>query len=84
MTSPEQDPRHVSLHLTSQATVEFSANHLWPRDGEYSRFGTDLGSFAAEVTRRLHSDGYLGYCTRPDRISVIPLSAIKRIDFLES
>ncbi len=74
----------MSIHLTSQATVEFSPSDLWPRDGEYSRFGTDLASFATEVTRRLHSDGYLGFCTRSDRISVVPLSAIKRIDFLES
>jgi hypothetical protein len=77
------DRRHVTIHLTAQATVEFGASQLWPRDGEYSRFGLDLGSFALEVTRRLHSDAYVGFCTQYEQISVIPLSAIKRIDFVQ-
>jgi hypothetical protein len=48
--------------------------------GAYSRFGADLDSFAGEVTRRLSSDGYLGFRPKSDRITVIPLSAVKRID----
>ena len=83
MTSSADDRRHVTIHLAAQAIVEFSVTHLWPRDGEYSRFGIDLASLATEVTRRLHSDGYVGFCTESHQISVIPLSAIDRIDFVE-
>ena len=83
MTASCVDRRRVTIHLTAQATVEFSVSQLWPRDGEYSRFGVDLPSFATEVTRRLQSDGYVGFCTQSSQITVIPLSAIKRIDFVE-
>jgi hypothetical protein len=81
VTSIVDDPRHVTIHLTAQATVEFSAGQLWPAHGDYSRFGADLASFATEVARRLHNDAYVGYCRQTDEISVIPLNAIKRIDF---
>jgi hypothetical protein len=74
------DQRHVTLHLTAQATVEFTADQLWPTHGDYSRFGIDLPSFAQEVARRLNVDGYVG-CLVEDRITVIPISAIKRMDF---
>jgi hypothetical protein len=72
---------HVTIHLIQQTTVEFDAGDLWPLHGAYSRFGADLDSFAEEVTRRLRTDGYLGYRAASDTISVIPLSAVKRIDF---
>ncbi len=75
------DRRHVTIHLTAQATVDFTADQLWPLHGDYSRFGADLPSFAQEITRRLHIDAYVGYCIEADRISIIPLGAIKRIDF---
>ena len=81
MTVTVDDQRHVTIHLTAQATVEFSASQLWPQHGDYSRFGADLASFALEVARRLRNDAYVGYCVGTDEISVIPLSAIKRIDF---
>lgn len=72
---------HVTIHLIQQTTVDFDAADMWPLHGAYARFGADLASFAEEVTRRLRSEGYLGF--RPDRtsISVIPLSAVKRIEF---
>lgn len=76
------DHRWVTIHLTAQATVEFTAHQLWPMHGDYARFGPDLASFAQEVTRRMHVDAYIGYC-HGEKISVIPLSAIKRIDFYE-
>lgn len=87
MTAPDHpssaDRRHVTLHLTAQSTVEFTADQAWPRHGDYSRFGIDLASFAEEVSRRLRTDGYVGYSTHEQRITIIPLSAIKRIDFFE-
>src|SRR6476659_4854277 len=61
--SPEagamSDTRRVTLHLTAQATTEFSVSQLWPMYGEYGRFGTDLASFTTEVGRRLIQDSYL-------------------------
>jgi len=87
MSTPDHpssvDNRHVALHLTAQTTVEFTADQAWPRHGDYSRFGIDLPSFAEEVSRRLRTDGYVGFSAGEDRITVIPLSAIKRIDFFE-
>ncbi|MFL6163321.1 MAG: hypothetical protein ACJ74U_13960 [Jatrophihabitantaceae bacterium] len=73
--------RRVTIHLTAQATVDFTADQLWPLHGDYARFGPDLPSFAQEVTRRLRADGYVGYRPAEDRITVIPLDSIKRIDF---
>ena len=75
------DSRRVSIHLTAQATVEFTADQLWPLHGDYARFGIDLPAFAHEVARRLHTDGYVGYCLGEDRITIIPVNSIKRIDF---
>jgi hypothetical protein len=72
---------HVTIHLIQQTTVDFDAADLWPLHGAYSRFGADLASFAEEVTRRLRTDGCLGFRTASDKITVIPLSAVKRIDF---
>jgi hypothetical protein len=81
MTDTGSDHMHVTIHLIQQATVEFDAADLWPLHGAYSRFGADLDSFAEEVTRRLRIEGYLGFRAASDTISVIPLSAVKRIDF---
>jgi hypothetical protein len=75
------DRMHVTIHLIQQTTVEFDADELWPLHGAYSRFGSDLASFAEEVARRLRADGYLGYHPDADSISVVPLAAVKRIDF---
>jgi hypothetical protein len=74
---------HVTIHLVQETTVDFDAADLWPLHGAYARFGSDLASFAEEVTRRLRSDGYLGF--RPDErsISIIPLNAVKRVDFTD-
>ncbi len=92
MTSPEgpapdaaarSELRHATLHLTAQATVEFAADQLWPLHGDYSRFGVDLQSFAHELTRRLQTDGYIGYRQGDKRITLIPLASIKRIDVNE-
>lgn len=75
------DRMHVTIHLIQQTTVNFDAAELWPLHGSYGRFGTDLASFAEEVTRRLRSDGYLGFQPDGNSISVVPLAAVKRIDF---
>ena len=71
----------ASVHLIQQTTVTFSAAELWPLHGAYTRFGPDLASFAEEVTRRLRADGYVGFHATPETITVIPLSAVKRLDF---
>jgi hypothetical protein len=88
MSTPDHpesvDPRHVTLHLTAQTTVEFTADQAWPRHGDYSRFGIDLASFAEEISRRLRIDGYVGFSVGEERITVVPLGAIKRIDFYQS
>lgn len=81
MTGPDAPPLHVTIHLIQQTTVSFAAGDLWPLHGAYGRFGNDLASFAEEITRRLHADGYIGYTLGADKITVIPLSAIKRVDF---
>jgi hypothetical protein len=85
MTSPVEDPpfdhRHVTLHLSSQKTVEFTADQAWPRHGDYSRFGNDLASFAEEISRRLRTDGYVGFSAGEHAITLIPLGSIQRIDF---
>ncbi|HTZ44584.1 MAG TPA: hypothetical protein VMB79_12045 [Jatrophihabitans sp.] len=75
------DRRQVVFHLTGQATVEVTADQLWPLHGEYGRFGVDLESFAEEVLRRLRTDGYVGYRWADERLTVIPFSAVKRLDF---
>ncbi len=72
---------HVTIHLMQQTTVAFDADDLWPKLGAYARSGNDLPSFAEEVARRLHTDGYVGYSNHPDNITVIPLGSVKRIDF---
>ena len=81
MTETASDRVHVTVHLMQQTTVDFAAHDLWPLHGAYSRFGADLDSFAGEVTRRLSSDGYLGFRPKSDSITVIPISVVKRIDF---
>jgi hypothetical protein len=73
---------HVTIHLIQQTTVDFDAADLWPMHGAYARFGADLASFAEEVTRRLGSDGFLGFRPNQASISIVPLSAVKRIDFM--
>jgi hypothetical protein len=81
MTETASDHMHVTIHLVQQTTVDFDGNDLWPLHGAYGRFGADVESFAGEVTRRLSSDGYLGFRPNSGSITVIPLSAVKRIDF---
>jgi hypothetical protein len=81
MTDTASDRIHVTIHLVQQTTIDFDAADLRPLHGAYGRFGADLASFAEEVTRRLRTHGYLGF--RPDEatLTVVPLSAVKRIDF---
>ena len=81
MTDANTDQMHVTFHLVQQTTVEFNASDLWPLNGPYSGFGSDLPSFAAEVTRRLGADGCIGFHPDPATITVIPFSAVKRMDF---
>ena len=81
MTASNEHRGQAIVHLIQQSTVTFSAAQLWPMDGAYSRFGTDIDSFAREVTRRLREDGYVGFAAEDDSISIIPFSAVKRIDF---
>jgi hypothetical protein len=81
MTVPDAARMYVTIHLMQQATVVFDADDLWPKLGAYARSGHDLPSFAEELSRRLHTDGYIGYSSKPDSITVIPLGSVKRIDF---
>jgi hypothetical protein len=67
----------VIIHLMQQSTVSFEAAEIWPRAGA----DFDLESFATEVTRRLYTDGYLGYTTGTDAVTVIPAGSVKRLDF---
>jgi hypothetical protein len=52
-------------------------------EGEYGRFGNGLAAFATEVGRRMTQDSYLCFCRAPDRITMIPTGAIKRLDFTD-
>jgi hypothetical protein len=83
MTDPAgaADRTHVTIHLIQQTTVDFDAPDLWPPHGAFAGFGQDLASFAEEVTRRLREDGYIGFRIGVDGISIVPLAAVKRIDF---
>jgi hypothetical protein len=81
MTASNADDMRVTVHLVQQSTVTFSAAQLWPMEGAYSRFGPDLESFAREVTRRLQTDGFVGFHADAASISVVPLAAVKRLDF---
>jgi hypothetical protein len=81
MTAPQQARIFVTIHLTQQATVVFDAADLWPRPAGYTRTDNDLPSFAEQLSRRLHSDGFIGYSAKPDSITVIPIGSVKRIDF---
>jgi hypothetical protein len=71
----------ATLHLKEAASVGFEATELWPRHGAYSRFGNDLPSFAQEVMRRLQDDGFVGFARDENTITVIPLAAVRRLDF---
>jgi hypothetical protein len=79
-TAPS-DVVHVTIHLIQQTTIAFDASDLWPLHGAYGRFGSDLDSFAEEVSRRLREDGYLGFRADDESISVVPWAAVKRVDF---
>jgi hypothetical protein len=81
MTAVDSCRLQATIHLLQQTTVVFDAAMLWPLHGAYARFGNDLPSFAEEITRRLRVDGYVGFAPSVDAITVIPLAAIKRIDF---
>jgi hypothetical protein len=81
MTAADSSRLQVTVHLLQQSTVIFNAAHLWPMHGAYARFGNDLASLAEEVTRRLKEDGYVGFSSDTGGITVIPLAAVKRVDF---
>ncbi len=81
MSAADPSLMSVTLHLLQQTTVVFDAAELWPRHGAYSRFGNDLPSFAEEVTRRLQTDGFIGFSPDESSITVIPIGAVKRVDF---
>ncbi len=71
---------HVIVHLDQQSAVSFAAGDVWPRSGLVQDPG-DLETWAEELTRRLHADGYLGYRDGRDRITVVTLGSIRRVDF---
>ena len=81
MTAPDSSRMHVTLHLMHEAEVSFDAAELWPLHGAYARFGNDLPSFAEEVGRRLHTEGFIGFSTAPGTITMIPMGVVKRVDF---
>src|SRR4051794_22622922 len=73
MTASDPASVRVIIHLMQQSTVSFDAGDMWPPAG--AEF--DVESFAAEVTRRLYTDGYIGYRTSADAITVIPANSVK-------
>jgi hypothetical protein len=81
VTSAHAGRLHVTVHLLQQTTITFTAAQLWPLHGAYSRFGPDIDAFAEEVTRRLRADGYVGFRAADEAITVVPLAAVKRMDF---
>jgi hypothetical protein len=83
MTGPTAAKLVATIHVLQQATVVFHASDLWPLEGSYTRFGDDLSAFAGEVLRRFHTDGYVGFSLRSGEITVIPLAAVKRLDFAQ-
>jgi hypothetical protein len=83
MTDANAARLRATFHLVQQTTVEFNAADLWPLHGAYARFGANLSAFAEEVARRLAADGYVGFHPDESTITVIPLSAVKRIDFVD-
>jgi hypothetical protein len=82
MTATDAARMRVTIHLIQQATITFDAHELWPLHGAYARFGNDLPSFAEEITRRMQADGYVGFSPDAGEITVIPTSAVKRVDFI--
>ncbi len=76
----DADPTGLSatIHLLQQATISFDARELWPQTQDET-ISADLAAFAAEVARRLRTDGFLGY-RRGTEITLIPSQAVKRID----
>lgn len=81
MSSVDPSQLLVTMHLMQQSTVVFDATKLWPLQSAYERQGSDLPSFAEEVTRRLHVEGYIGFASDTNRLTVIPLNVVKRVDF---
>jgi hypothetical protein len=81
MTATDASRMHVTLHLPDGAEVTFDAAELWPLHGAYARFGNDLPSFAEEIGRRLHTEGFVGFSASPDRITIIPMGVVRRVDF---
>jgi hypothetical protein len=79
MTASDRAHMRVIIHLMQQSTVSFEAGDVWPRPAAGN--ASELESFADEVTRRLHSDGYIGYTSSPGTITVIPIGSVKRLDF---
>lgn len=77
MSAPDPPRTRVTIHLLQQTTVTFDAVDMWPRPAA----DTDLTSFAAEFTHRMHSEGYIGFTAGPESITVIPLRSVKRVDF---
>jgi hypothetical protein len=81
MTASNPAYLRVIIHLMQQSTVSFEAGDIWPRPGSNTWVEFDVESFAAEVTRRLYADGYIGYRTSADAITIIPADSVKRLDF---
>lgn len=82
MTASDASRMHVTLHLLHEPDVSFDAAELWPLHGAYARFGNDLPSFAEEVGRRMHEEGFIGFSAGADSgITIIPAAVVKRLDF---
>jgi hypothetical protein len=82
MTAADASRMHVTLHLLHDPDVSFDAGELWPLHGAYARFGNDLPSFAEEIGRRLHTEGFIGFSPEPDTITIIPGHVVRRVDFV--
>jgi hypothetical protein len=66
----------VTIHLVHQSAVDFEAN-----DCGHSRWAPARTLFAGEIARWLDSDGYLGLRPNAGSIIMIPLGAVKWLDF---
>ena len=81
MPDTEWPDLRVIVHLAQQTAVTFAAGELWPAfDGDGAGPGAAVSAVAVEVTRRLRTDGYVGYSPDEGTVTVIPGDAVRRID----
>lgn len=70
----------MTIHLVHQSAVDFEANDCGHCMAD-SRWAPARTLFAGEIARWLDSDGYLGLRPNAGSIIMIPLGAVKWLDF---